>query len=156
MLDATPHHGTTHPKLPRTLTRTQLTLVLILVPIAPVLLGVVLWNSLPDIPEPKLTADVRIGAEAIDGVLVPCVILKNPTDEPWRNVNLSINKLFDHYHPEPIPAGQQIQIPLNAFHTKGNQYFPPEKQKIKLLIVYAQISDNSRAVVEFNESDLRQ
>lgn len=154
MVDAEQGLQSAAPKLPRTLTRTQLTLVFLLVPLAPILYGVFLWNSLPEMPEPKLRAEVRIGAEGIDGVLLPCVVLKNPTDEAWRNVNLSINKLFDFYHPNPIPAGGQITIPLKAFHTKGNQYFPPEKQKLKLLVVYAQISDNSRAVVEFDEQAL--
>lgn len=148
------------PRLPRTLTRTQLTLVLILVTLIPFLLVIGLWFSLPEGAEPVLPAEVRIGPVAWpnegapDARLVPCMIMKNPTADTWQNINLAINEQFYYFHPDPLEGGGQIEVPLKFFHTKGNQFFPPEKQKLKLVTIYAQIPDGSRAVVEIDESKL--
>ncbi len=146
--------STAPPSLNRTLSRTQLTVALILVTLTPFLLVVGLWFSLPNTPEPVLPAEVRIGPEAWpnndspDARLVQCMILKNPTADEWQNINLAINDQFYFFQPEPLRGGQQIHIPLKFFHTKGNQFFPPEKQKIKLITIYAQIPDGSRAILE--------
>ena len=147
------------PRLPRTLTRTQLTLVLILVTLIPFLLVIGLWFSLPEGAEPVLPAEVRIGPVAWpnegapDARLVPCMILKNPTSDSWENINLAINDQFYYFDPGPLLGGDQMQVPLKFFHTKGNQFFPPEKQKLKLVTIYAQIPDGSRAVVEIDGSN---
>ena len=146
--------------LPPTLTRTQLTALLVLVTMIPFLLVVGLWFSLPSTPEPVLPADVRVGPMAWpnegapDARLVPCMILKNPTQDEWQNINLAINDQFYYFHPDPLAGGNQIHIPLKFFHTKGNQFYPPEKQKLKLITVYAQIPDGSRAILEVDETQL--
>ncbi len=150
----------TAPRLPRTLSRTQLTFVLVLVTLVPFLLVIGLWFTLPEGAEPVLPAEVRIGPVAWpsegapDARLVPCMILTNPTNDTWENIHLAINDQFYFFHPEPLSGGGEIQIPLKFFHTKGNQFFPPEKQKLKLVTIYAQIPDGSRAVVEIDESKL--
>ncbi len=149
-----PSTTTAVPGLNRSLSRTQLTAALILVTLTPFLMVVGLWYSLPDTPEPVLPAEVRIGPEAWpnnsspNARLVQCMILKNPTTQEWQNINLAINEQFYFFQPEPLQGGQQIHIPLKFFHTKGNQFFPPEKQKVKLITVYAQIPDGSRAILE--------
>ena len=160
MSDQTPPPQTSSPQLPRTLTRTQLTLVLILVTMIPFLLVIGLWFSLPEGAEPVLPAEVRVGPVAWpsegapDARLVPCMILKNPTSDQWRNINLAINEQFYYFHPDPLAGGDEINVPLKFFHTKGNQFYPPEKQKLKLVTVYAQIPDGSRAVVEIDDTQL--
>ena len=147
--------------MPRTLTRTQLTAVLVLVTMIPFLLVVGLWFSLPATPEPVLPAEVRVGPMAWpnegapDARLVPCMILRNPTQDEWQNINLAINDQFYYFHPDPLAGGGQIHIPLKFFHTKGNQFYPPEKQKLKLITIYAQIPDGSRAILEVDESQLQ-
>lgn len=143
------------PTLPRTLSRKQLTIALVIVTLVPFLLVIAMWSSLPDEPEPVLPAEVHIrpqawpNAESENAQLVPCVVLKNPTDGQWDYVNLSINEQFHFTHPDPLPGGEQIAIPLKFFHTKGNQFFPPEQQSLKLLTVFAQIPNGARAVKEF-------
>jgi hypothetical protein len=142
------------PGLTRTLSRAQLTAALVLVTLTPFLLVIGLWFSLPNTPEPVLPAEVRVGPEAWpssnapDARLVQCMILRNPTQDEWRNINLAINDQFYFFHPDPLQGGGQIHVPLKFFHTKGNQFFPPEKQKIKLITIYAQIPDGSRAILE--------
>lgn len=148
-------------QLPRTLTRTQLTVVLVVVTLIPFLLVVGLWFSLPQTPEPILTAEVRVGPMAWpnegapDARLVPCMILKNPTQDQWQNINLAINEQFYYFHPDPVAGGGQIHIPLKFFHTKGNQFYPPEKQKLKLITIYAQIPNGARAILEVDETQLQ-
>ena len=148
-------------QLPRTLTRKQLTAVLVLVTLIPFLLVVGLWFSLPETPEPVLPAEVRVGPMAwpTEGApnarLVPCMILKNPTQDVWENIHLAINDQFYYFHPDSLSGGGQIHIPLKFFHTKGNQFYPPEKQKLKLITIYAQIPDGSRAILEVDEFQLQ-
>jgi hypothetical protein len=144
----------TQPKLPGTLSRTQLTAALILITLIPFCFVVLLYVTLPTGRDPVLEADVQVGprawpnADAPDARLVTCVILRNPTTDQWENVNMSINEQFHFFHPEPILAGEEIFVPVKFFHTKGNQFFPPESQELKLLTIYAQIPSGRRAILE--------
>lgn len=146
--------------LPNTLSRTQLTAVLVLVTLLPFSLVVVLYSTLPDFDDPVLEVDVQIGPRAWssegsdDAHLVPCVILKNPTSDPWNNVNMSVNHQFHFMHPDIVGPGEEIFVPLKFFHTKGNAYFPPESQELKELTIYAQIPSGARAIKEIDGAEL--
>ena len=147
-------------KLPRGLTRTQLTAALILITLLPFCLVVVLYVTLPAFEDPVLQVEASVGPRAWpndlspDARVVPSLILKNPTDQDWQNVNLSINEQFHFLHPETLMAGEEIFIPLKFFHTKGNQFYPPESQELKLLTIYAQIPSGARAIAEIPGSQL--
>lgn len=146
--------------LPNTLTRTQLTAVLVLVTLLPFCLVVVLYSTLPEFDDPVLEVAVEVGPRAWPGNdpenahLVPCVILRNPTTEPWNNVNMSVNHQFHFMHPDIIAGGEEIFVPLKFFHTKGNAYFPPESQELKELTIYAQIPSGARAIREIEGAEL--
>ncbi len=148
------------PAYPKTLSRSQLTAALILITLLPFCLVVVLYSTMPATEDPVLAADVQVGprawpnADSPNARVVPCVILDNPTDESWRNVNMSINEQFHFAHPDPIDGGQQIYVPLKFFHTKGNQFYPPESQPLKLLTIYAQIPSGARAILEVDGEGL--
>jgi hypothetical protein len=139
---------------PLTLSRTQLTLALILLTLLPFGMVVLMWYSLPADKEPVLTAEVKVGPAAwpAEGTAfartMPCVLLRNPTDEIWENVSIAINKQFFYYHPDPIPGGQDITIPLEHFRTKGNQNFPPDLQVVDRLTVFAQLPSGARAILD--------
>ncbi len=141
-------------KLPRALTRTQLTAGLILLTVLPVCFGVALYVTSPASIDPVLRVDASVGPRAWpsdlapDARVVPCVILNNPTNQDWVNVNLSINEQFFFAYPETIRAGEEIFIPLKFFQTRGNQYYPPESYELKLLTVYAQIPSGARAIAK--------
>ncbi len=147
-------------KLPRVLTRNQLTTGLILLTLLPFCLVVVLYVTLPAFDDPVLVVEARVGPRAwpsdmaADARVVPSLILKNPTSHDWQNVNLSINEQFHFLHPQTLRAGEEIFIPLKFFHTKGNQFYPPESQELKLLTVYAQIPSGARAIAEIPGSEL--
>lgn len=143
------------------LSRTQLTLALVLVTLLPFSLVVILYTTQPDVRDPLLLANVTIEPRAwtaTDGSgstrLLPCAIVQNPTNEVWRNLNLSINKQFHFFHPKPVEPGTEVAVPLKFFHTKGNSFFPPDSQKLKLLTVYAQIPSGARAILEVNSAEL--
>ena len=138
------------------LTPRQLTMPLILVTLLPFCLVVLLYVALPIGEGPTLDAQVTVqprpwpSDQALDARITPCVVLVNPTADDWNNVNMSINEQFDYYHPETLPGNSEIVVPLTYFHTKGNQHFPPERQRLKLLTVYAQIPSGARAIKEFD------
>lgn len=155
-----PEAASNPPGMPRTLTSKQLTAALILVTTLPFLLVVFLYSSMPDYRDPVLEVDVSVGPRAWpnetaeDARIVPCVILRNPTDEAWNNLNMSINHQFHFFDPETVEPGEEIFVPLKFFHTKGNAYFPPESQELKELTIYAQIPSGARAIVEIPGAEL--
>ena len=139
---------------PNSLSRTQLTVALIVVTLLPFSLVVILYTTLPSIPDPELDVNVAIGprawpaTESDSARIVPCVILTNPTEDAWNNLNMSVNEQFHFTHPGTVQAGEEVVVPLKFFHTKGNAYFPPESQRLKLLTIYAQIPSGARAIRE--------
>lgn len=147
-------------KSPRVLTRTQLTIAIILFTLLPFCFVVMLYVTSPALDDPVLQVEASVGPRAwpsdiaADARVVPSVILKNPTSQDWENVNLSINEQFHFLHPGTLRAGEEIFIPLKFFQTKGNQYYPPESHELKLLTVYAQIPSGARAIAEIPGSEL--
>lgn len=145
---------------PRSLSRWQLTLTLILVTLLPFSLVVVLYSTLPEFRDPVLAVNVEIGprawpsADAPDARMVLCATIRNPTKEAWNNLNMSINEQFHFTHPDPVDPGEEIFVPLKFFHTKGTAYFPPETQELKLLTIYAQIPSGARAIREIEAAEL--
>jgi hypothetical protein len=141
-----------------TLNRWQLAglmLVLVLVPFAFVVGMAVFLKAQP---EPKLDARIELKIDAWSppgdtsqskARLIELMVVQNPTQDEWRNVAVAINEQFYFYHPDPLPAGQSITIPLATFITKsGSVAFRPATQTIKLVTVFAQIPNGERAVCE--------
>ena len=147
-------------ELPRVLTRRQLTLGLILITLIPFALVVALYVTLPSFDDPVLQVEAAVGPRAWpsdgapDARIVPSLILRNPTDEDWQNVNISINEMFHFAHPYPLHSGEEIFVPLKFFQTKGSQEYPPESQALELLTVYAQIPSGAGAIAQIPGSEL--
>jgi hypothetical protein len=147
-------------RLPNTLSPKQLTAGLILLTLIPFLFVVVLYMSLPTSPDPQLNVDLQIGPrpwQSNDGSetrLLPSLIVHNPTQDEWNNVNFAINDQFYYYHAEKLRPDEELIVPLKFFHTKGNQFYPPESQPLKTLTVYAQIPSGARAIKELDGNEL--
>ncbi len=145
---------------PTTLSRKQLTWALILVTLLPFGLVVLMYSTMPSVEDPELLVDVRVGPrawpdeQAENARIVPCVILRNPTQEDWNYLNLSINHQFHFTHPDMVKPDDEVVVPLKFFHTKGNSFFPPESQELKELTIYAQIPSGARAIAEIEGSQL--
>jgi hypothetical protein len=147
-------------RLPNTLSPKQLTAGLILLTLIPFLFVVGLYLTLPTSPDPELQVDLQIGPrpwQSNDGNetrLLPSLIVRNPTLEEWNNVNFAINDQFYYYHAEKLKPDEELVIPLKFFHTKGNQFYPPESQPLKSLTAYAQIPSGARAIKELRGNEL--
>lgn len=147
-------------ELPNTLRPWQLTTGLVLLTLIPFMFVVLMYVTLPTSKDPILEVQLEIGPRtwtANDGSqtrLLPSLIVRNPTDDLWRNLNISLNGQFYYYHSEPLQPGEEIIIPLKFFHTRGNQFYPPESQPLKKLMVFAQIPSGARAIREVSGQDL--
>ncbi|GIW98291.1 MAG: hypothetical protein KatS3mg111_1624 [Pirellulaceae bacterium] len=154
------HHGETGEQPHETLTKGQLTLILAVVTLVPFLLVVILYFATPDHRDPELKVEVQVGPRAWpsdsspDARLVPCIILRNPTEETWRNVNVAINEQYFYYHPGTIEPGQEVVIPLKFFHTKGSTVYHPEDWPMTHLTVYAQLPSGARAIKQWEGDEL--
>ncbi len=131
-----------------------LTIGIVLLTLIPLSFVVWLYFTLPPGRDPVLDAHVAIGPRpwtsggTAQTRMVPSVILKNPTQGQWRNVNLSINGQYDYYYPDAIQAGQEMVIPLKFFHTKGNQFYSIDDQPLNSLTIYAQVPSGARAILK--------
>jgi hypothetical protein len=141
-----------------TLNRRSLTLLIALSILIPVGcgLGLALWTR--KIPEPPLDAQVRLDVMWIEPKtsdqpqrLVPAISVRNATNEPWKNLSIGLNKQFYAQEPKGIPAGETVTLPLEAFVARnGSVRFPPDKQDVKYVTVFAQIGTGARAVSDFH------
>ncbi|MFK7738205.1 MAG: hypothetical protein AB8B50_19410 [Pirellulaceae bacterium] len=158
--DSSPKSNSTAPSGVPILSKWQLTAALILVTLLPFLTVVMMYSTIPSFDDPVLEANVQIGPRAWpsrndpNARIVPCVILKNPTDGSWNYLNMSVNHQFHFTHPDLVHPNDEVVVPLKFFHTKGNAYFPPESQKLKELTIYAQISTGARAILEVTGDEL--
>lgn len=139
-----------------TISRFQLTALLVLISTIPpaFVVSMVAFNRPP--PEPRLDVQVEFDVTVIhprkspdSPRILPCVKVRNPTEGTWRNIAVSLNKDFFFYYPEPLGPGEEIVAPLEFFVTKGgNVLFQPGSSSVRRVTVFAQIPDKSRAVAE--------
>ncbi len=81
--------------------------------------------------------------------MVPCVTVKNPTQESWRNLSVGLNEQFYCSDPKELRAGEILSLPLEIFVARnGSVRFPVGNREINLVTVFAQISSGARAVSE--------
>lgn len=147
-------------QLPNTLSPRGLTIALVSLTLIPFFFVVLLYRTQPITKDPVLDVSLVIAPRqwhSEDGTqtrLLPSMVVRNPTDEIWKNVNFAVNDQFYYYHPDPMRAGEELVVPLKFFHTKGNQFYPPENQPLKSITVYAQIATGARAIRKFTSSEI--
>lgn len=144
------------PSAPRVahLSRFWLTVSLAVVLLVPLTLAATVLWIIPSSPEPLL--DVEIHFEPVawppnggaDVRSMPGVRLRNPTEETWRNLSMTINGQFYFYSPEPLVALGDFSVPLAFFKTSGNKSFQ-SSTPIERLTVYAQIASGRRAIRDY-------
>jgi hypothetical protein len=89
------------------------------------------------------------GGNKDDLRMVPCVTVKNPTQESWRNLSVGLNEQFYCSDPKELRAGEILSLPLEVFVARnGSVRFPVGNREINLVTVFAQISSGARAVSE--------
>ena len=140
----------------RTITSKQLTILIVVLVAGPVACGLLLSYFTPRNPEPTLPALVKLesmwvspGEASQSRRLVPCISIKNPTAEAWRNLSIGLNEQFYSQEPKGVGAGEFISVPLETFVARnGSVRFPVGNRDIKLVTVFAQIETGARAVSE--------
>ncbi len=140
----------------RTLSKTQLIAMLLIISIAPPVFVVSMVATHRPPKEPELNVRIEQSIKLHQPRnrensprLLPCLVVSNPTEEAWRNVAVSLNKQFFYYHPGELQAGGEFSIPLEFFVTKGgNVAFQPGSENVQQVTVFAQIPSGARAVAE--------
>ena len=142
------------PKNP--ISRRQLTALLLSISLIPPLFVVSMVATHTAPPEPELNAvvtqDVTVHAprkSPNNPRILPCLIVKNPTENSWRNVSVYLNKEFVFYHSGILEPEESFAVPLEFFVTKGgNVAFQPGSESVHQVTVFAQIPSGARAVSE--------
>ncbi len=141
----------------RTITSKQLTILMVVLVAGPVACGLLMSYFTPRNPEPTLPALVKLESKWVPPSepsqsrrLVPCISVKNPTGEAWRNLSIGLNEQFYSQEPKGVGAGEYISVPLETFVARnGSVRFPVGNRDIKLVTVFAQIETGARAVSEY-------
>jgi hypothetical protein len=135
----------------------HLTWLLILITASFFAFAVIMMRSVPPRPKPLLLASVEIrvtawappNAASQPERLYPCVVLRNGSQDEWRNVAVTLDKQFYFYSHEPLAPQQTLTVPLEHFITKGgNVTFRPSSQQVEKVIVFAQIPNGDRGILE--------
>ncbi len=141
---------------PRTLSRLQLTVLLLVISLVPPIFVVSMVATHRPPKEPMLLVEVSQSIklhqprnDRTNPRLLPSLVVMNPTNDDWRNVAISLNKQFFYYHPGTFHHTEEVSIPLEFFVTKGgNVAFQPGSETVNQVTVYAQIPTGARAVSE--------
>jgi hypothetical protein len=135
-----------------------LTIIMIACIAGPIGFGLMLSYITDRMPEPPLPALVRLDSVWKEGAggdaqrrLVPSVIVKNPTENDWRNLSVSLNQQFYAQEPKGLASGAEVSIPLESFVARnGSVKFPVGNRVVEKVLVFAQINSGARAVSEFD------
>ena len=140
----------------RSLSKFQLTCLLICFSIIPPAFVLSMVLFFPASPELKLVANVRFDMAVIrprkdpdKPRILPSVVIKNPTEEVWNRIAVSVNKDFFFHRSDSLEPQQEFSVPLEFFVTKsGNVAFQPGSEWVHRVTVYAQVPSAARAVSE--------
>ena len=147
--------STEQKKSPR-LSHRNLTLMLTLMCMIPLVTIAVLWNYLPPVFEGKLEASVSAeglpNAEfyAIDYYKRPPVdggvlVVRNQSDQDWTQLNIQVNGNYQIYDTEPILAHDEKRYDLNRFLNRTGARFSLQYNELSRVRIYARRPTKDRA-----------
>ncbi|MEL7498713.1 MAG: hypothetical protein AAFN77_13985 [Planctomycetota bacterium] len=138
----------------------QLTSLLGLMVAMPTITIALLWSVLPSVYEGELQASVYAEGTppaefydvpfeqrppAEDGVLV----IQNNSDVDWTMLNIHINRFYQIYDVEPIPAREERRYKLNKFITRAGARFDLKYNPLKSVLIYARQPNAERATYSY-------
>ncbi|MEM9409994.1 MAG: hypothetical protein AAGA30_02705 [Planctomycetota bacterium] len=88
--------------------------------------------------EPYLDEREEISGDAV-------LILTNESDQDWTHLNIQINKHYQIYEHEPIPAGESRRFRLDRFVSRTGAKFNLRYNPLKFVRVYARRPTKDRA-----------
>lgn len=149
-------------KSPR-LSHRALTSILVLMCLVPVVTIFGLFQFLPPVFEGQLEASVS--AEGLPSAEFYAeeyyqrppfkggdLIVKNEGDQDWTHLNIQVNKHYQIYDTDPIPAGTSKRFQLDRFLSRTGARFSLRYNELKSVRIYARRPTKDRATFyyEFN------
>ncbi len=122
----------------------------------PIVLISVMFIYLPEVHEGELQASVSaVGlppasfyeTEYYQRPSVPTgeLVIHNDSDQDWTHLNIQVNKHYQIYEREPIPAGQSRYFKLDRFVTRTGATFDLRYNPLKYVRIYARRPTKDRA-----------
>ena len=139
-----------------TLSSIGLTRLLVAMCLVPVVTIASLFWYMPPVEEGKLEASVS--AEGLPAtsfyetdrgdksvVKDAVLIVNNDSDQDWTHLNIQINKHYQIYEREPIPARESRRYRLDRFITRTGAKFDISINPLKFVRIYARRPTKDRA-----------
>ena len=138
------------------LSHRRLTMMLVAMCAIPILTIACLWTMLPPVFEGQLQASVYtegLPGEAfyeVDYDQRPpfeggFLVVQNNSDVDWTQINIQVNKHYQIYDIEPIPANSERRFQLSRFLTRAGARFSLRYNRLKSVRVYARRPTADRA-----------
>ena len=133
-----------------------LTTMLCLMCVVPVVTIVALWQMMPPVYEDQLEATVsainlppaefyeRFYTERSDWDLGELVV-RNESDQDWTHLNIQVNRHYQIYDIEPIPAHGEKRYKLDRFVSRTGARFQLRYNQLKSVRIYARRPTRDRA-----------
>ena len=138
------------------LSHRRLTLMLAIMCFVPVVTILTLWQMMPPVHEGQLEASVAsVGIPPAAyyethyskrGEVPPGELLvKNESDQDWTHLNIQINRHYQIYDIEPIPAHSERTFRLDRFVSRTGARFQVRYNPLKSVRIYARRPTKDRA-----------
>jgi hypothetical protein len=138
------------------LTHRALTTTLVAMCVIPVVLLTVMFIFLPQVYEGELEASVSaIGLPPAsfydqpydERPSVPTgeLVIRNDSVQDWTHLNIQINRHYQIYNREPIPAGEERTFELDRFVTRTGATFDLRYNPLNYVRIYARRPTRDRA-----------
>ncbi|MCH2181557.1 MAG: hypothetical protein MK108_06080 [Mariniblastus sp.] len=147
--------STSYQRAPK-LSHRALTTTLVAMCVIPVGLITVMFLYLPQVHEGDLQASVS--AEGLPSATfyqqdyterpaVPSadLVIRNESDQDWTHLNIQINRHYQIYEREPIPAGEERRFQLHRFVSRTGATFDLRYNPLKYVRIYARRPTKDRA-----------
>lgn len=143
-----------------TLSRFQLTLLLLALAIVPSSVTVGMWYLMPGTEEGRLPVEFQIAnvpgaayyqqpAEKRDPLEDARVVITNRSDSTWDVLNIVVNKGYEIRDPETIlEPGHSVDYHLDKFYNRSGFVFEPELSPVTHIRIFARIDKTHRQSVD--------
>ena len=138
------------------LSSSGLTRLLILMCIVPIVTIAALFWYMPPVFEGQLEASVTAedlpaasyyDTHYTERAEVPTAVLvvHNESDQEWTHLNIQVNKHYQIYEHEPIPAGETRRFRLDRFVSRTGAKFEVRYNPLRYVRIYARRPTKDRA-----------
>lgn len=138
------------------LSSAALTRMLIGMCLLPIITIMALWYIMPPVAEGQLKC--QFGAKDLPGADFYAIeywkrdeyglgelLVSNLGDEDWTHLNIQVNRNYQIYDREPIPAGTTKVFELNRFISRAGARFSLRYNQLKSARIYARLPEGNRA-----------